>query len=105
MHSVFISTQAVEDLKDIFTALISWSKGSLELDHALEYINDIENQCYSLAYKTYHFRTRYSAHKLYGEKVLTYRRKSKTIWYIIYNIDLNQDIYIAKIISNYLTEK
>ncbi len=105
MSSVYISAQAVNDLKDIFTALIAWSKGTLELDHALAYVNDIENQCYSLIHKTYHFRTRYSNHKQFGEKVLTYRRKSKTIWYIIYNIDAHQNILITKIISNYLTEE
>ncbi|MBP1676624.1 MAG: hypothetical protein H6Q20_1183 [Bacteroidetes bacterium] len=105
MSSVYISAQAIDDLKDIFTSLISWSKGSLELNHALEYVTDIENQCYSLIHKTYHFRTRYSDHKQFGEKVLMYRRKSKTVWYIIYNIDTKQNILITKIISNYLTEE
>jgi hypothetical protein len=51
MSSVYISAQAIDDLKDIFTSLISWSKGSLELNHALEYVTDIENQCYSLFIK------------------------------------------------------
>jgi plasmid stabilization system protein ParE len=103
MSAVYISQQAVDDLKNIFSALVSWPKGPLELEHALQYVDDIENKCYSLANKTYHFRTSYSTHKLYGDKVLTYRRNPATIWYIIYNIDQSQNILITKIISNHLT--
>jgi len=103
MASVYISQQAVNDLKNIFTALISWEKGSLELEHALQYVNDIEARCYSLLNKTHHFRTTFSIHKLYGDRVLTYRRNQATVWYIIYNIDKSHNILITKIISNYLT--
>jgi plasmid stabilization system protein ParE len=103
MSAVYISPQAVDDLKNIFTALINWKKGSLELDHALKYVDDIEARCLSLANKTYHFRTTFTTHKLYGDKVVTYRRNRSTVWYIIYNIDSFQNIIITKIISNYLT--
>jgi plasmid stabilization system protein ParE len=103
MAAVFISHQAVDDLKNIFTALITWEKGPLELEHALQYVDDIEAKCFSLANKTYHFRTTYSTHKIYGDKVLTYRRSRTTVWYIIYTIDRFQRILITKIISNYLT--
>jgi len=103
MAGVYISRQAVEDLKSIFTALITWEKGPLELEHALQYVGDIEAKCFSLANKTYHFRTVFSTHKLFGDKVLTYHRNRATVWYIIYNIDTFHNVLITKIISNYLT--
>jgi len=53
MAAVYISHQAVNDLKNIFTALITWEKGPLELVHALQYVDDIEAKCFSLANKTY----------------------------------------------------
>ncbi len=83
MSAVYITQQAVNDLKNIFTALINWEKGPLELDHALQYVDDIEAKCFSLVNKTYHFRTTFSTHKLYGDKVSTYRRNRSTVWYII----------------------
>ena len=103
MAAVYISHQAVDDLKNIFTALITWEKGPLELEHAMQYVDDIEFKCSSLANKTYHVRTTSSTHKLYGDKVLTYRRNRATVWYIIYTIDRFHNVLITKIISNYLT--
>ena len=103
MKNVHISQAAIDDLKNIFTALITWEKGALELEHALKYIDDIENQCYSIGYKTYHSKATYSTHKLYGDKVYKYRRNSTTTWYIIYTIDIHRNILITKIISNYKT--
>ena len=103
MKNVHISQAAIDDLKNIFTALITWEKGALELEHALHYIDDIENQCYSIGHKTYHSKATYSSHKSVGDKVYKYRRNPTTIWYIIYTIDNLQNILITKIISNYKT--
>ena len=103
MKNVLISQTAIDDLKNIFTALMNWEKGALELEHALQYIDDIENQCYSIGYKTYHSKATYSTHKLFGDKVYKYRRNPTTTWYIIYKIDNHQNILITKIISNYKT--
>lgn len=103
MNNVHISQAAIDDLKDIFTALITWKKGALELDHALQYVDDIENQCYSIGYKTNHSNATYSTHKQFGDKVYKYRRNPTTTWYIIYTIDNLQNILITKIISNYKT--
>lgn len=105
MAAVYLSRQAIDDLKNIFTALITWKKSPLELEHALRYVDDIEAKCFSLANKTYHLRTTFSTHKMYGDKVLTYRRNRTTVWYIIYNIDPSHNILITKIISNYMTVK
>ncbi len=103
MNNVYLSKIAIDDLKDIFTALITWEKGPLELEHALQYIDDIENQCYSIGTKTYPAKANYSTHKLFGDKVYKYRRNPTTTWYIIYMIDNHQNILITKIISNYKT--
>ena len=103
MKKVYISQQAIDDLNNIFTALINWEKGYLELEHALQYVNDIENQCYSIGLKTYHSKAIYANHKAFGDKVYTYRRNRTTCWYIIYTIDRFQNILIAKIISNFNT--
>ena len=103
MKNVHLSQEAFEDLKNIFTALITWKKGALELEHALQYIDDIEKQCYSIGYKTYHSKATYAAHKLFGDKVYKYRRNPATTWYIIYTIDNLQNIIITKIISNHKT--
>jgi hypothetical protein len=104
MNKVLISQQAISDLENIFTALITWQKGVLELEHALQYVDDIENQCYSLSLKTYHFKATYSDHKLFGDRVHKYRRTPNTIWYIIYQIDSFHNILITKITSNYITQ-
>lgn len=103
MNFVYISQEAINDLNNIFTALITWKKGALEFEHALQYVNDIESQCYSIGLKSYHSKSIYSSHKIFGENVFKYRRNSSTIWYIIYNIDNQGNILISKIISNYKT--
>lgn len=103
MNNVYISLQAVEDLNNIFTGLINWKKGALEIEHALQYVDDIEKSCYSIGYKTYHSKAKHPSHKLFGEKVFLYRRNPSTDWYIVYNIDHTNTIFITKIISNYLT--
>jgi len=103
MNNVIISELAIDDLKNIFTALITWKKGALEMHHALQYVEDIEKQCYSIGQKTYHSRAIYSTHKLFGNKVYNYRRNAATTYYIIYNLDNQQNILITRIISNYKT--
>ena len=103
MKKVYISQQAVDDLNSIFTALITWKNGSLEIEHALQYVDDIERQCYSIGLKSYHSKANYAIHKTFGDKVYTYRRNRTTCWYIIYSIDQFQNILITKIISNFNT--
>ncbi len=105
MSNVYISQQAIEDMNAIFHVLMTWQKGKLEISHALRYVDDIENECYSIAFIPKHFSTTYIAHKQYGEKVHKYRRNANTTWYIIYNMDIQKNIFINKIISNYTTAK
>ena len=100
---VIYSLTAIDDLTDILFGLRNWTKHLISDEHALNYVDDISDICDKLDSKTFHFNTRYSIHKRYGEKVHTYRRSKKTVWYIIYNLDQHGNVYIQKIISNYKT--
>jgi hypothetical protein len=103
MSHVFLSKQAVQDLKTIFQGLISWSKGALELPHALRYVNEIENACYALGNKPIHLRSRFLVHQHFGTYVFRFRRNRQTTWYIVYDIAPNGTILVNKILSNHTT--
>ena len=100
---VFYSTQADNDLDEILDGLLTWRKHTLTREFCLSYISDLVDVCDSLDTKVIHFNTTYEAHRLYGEKVHKYVRNKNTTWYIIYDIDLYDNVFINKIISNYLT--
>ncbi len=100
---VFYSANARIDLKIIFDGLLTWSKHQLEYNHVVIYHNTIIDICDSLDAKSFHFNTRYTAHKRFGEKVHTYRRSKQTVWYIIYNLDKHGNIFIQSILSNHNT--
>ena len=100
---VFYSIQADNDLDEILEGLLTWRKHTLTREFCLSYISEFIDVCDSLDKKTIHFNAVYDTHKLYGDKVHKYVRNKNTTWYIIYNIDLSNNVYINKIISNYLT--
>ena len=100
---VFYSTQADDDLDEILEGLLNWKKFTLTRDFCLSYISDLVDVCDSLDTVTIHIKTVYETHKRYGEKVYKYSRNKSTTWYIIYDIDLYNNVYINKIISNHLT--
>jgi len=100
---VIYSLSAINDLTTILFGLRNWTKHLISDEHALNYVDDISDVCDKLDRKTFHFNTRYTIHKRYGEKVHTYRRSKQTIWYIIYNLDQHGNVYIQKILSNYST--
>jgi hypothetical protein len=100
---VFYSHIARQDLKSIFDGLLTWSKHQLEYNHVVLYHNTIIDVCDSLDKKAIHFNTRYIIHKRYGEKVHTYKRNKQTVWYIIYNLDQHNNVYIQRILSNHTT--
>jgi len=100
---VYYSRQADNDLDDILEGLLSCRKFVLSRDFCLNYISDIIDVCDKLPSKTYHANAVYEMHKRYGEKVYKYSRNKNTVWYIIYNRDSWGNIFVNKIISNYLT--
>ena len=100
---VFYSIQAENDLDEILEGLLTWQKHTLTREFCMNYLSDIIDICDSLDTKTLHFETLYKTHKRYGKKVHKYTRNKNTIWYIIYDIDTYNNIYINKIINNYLT--
>jgi len=100
---VYYSKQADSDLDEILEGLLSWKKHTLTREFCLDYVSDIITVCDSLDTKTYHFDVVYEIHKHYGKKVHKYSRNNATTWYIIYDVDLLNNIYINKIINNHLT--
>ena len=101
---VYFSRQAKIDLELIFKGIISWEKHSITIEHVERYIDDISDSANNLSTKTKHQNCIYPSHKQYGDKFFRYRRNKNTIWYLIYNVDFYGNIFIEKIISNYLTE-
>jgi plasmid stabilization system protein ParE len=103
MKKVFYSVQAAEDLENIFCGLATWEKHPMELLHVAAYVSDIRKACDKLGTNVFHRKCTYKIHQQYGNYILAYRRTSSTVWYIIYNIDKEENIRIEKIINNYIT--
>jgi hypothetical protein len=99
---VFYSIQADNDLDEILEGLLTWQKHTLTREFCLSYISDLIDVCDSLDTKIPHFNTVYETHKQYGDKVHKFVRNRNTTWYIIYDIDLSNNVFINKIISNKL---
>ncbi|MCL2649580.1 MAG: hypothetical protein FWD60_00975 [Candidatus Azobacteroides sp.] len=99
---VFFNPAARQDLEEIRIGLLYWEKIKLSKNFIHSYIDDIIDECYYLDKKHVHLSVQYETHRQYGEKVHTYKRNANTIWYIIYN-KTGENIYVEKIISNYMT--
>ena len=100
---VYYSSQADIDLYDILVGLQKWGKHPLTYEHASQYVDEIVDVCDTLDTTVYHFPAQYPDHSQYGKFVYAYKRNQRTTWYVIYDIDEEKNIYIQKIISNYLT--
>ncbi|MDR3235299.1 MAG: hypothetical protein LBT48_01030 [Prevotellaceae bacterium] len=100
---VFISRQAKLDLDNIVIGLLEWDKISLTIPEVMQYVDDIVDICYQLHTLHYHHKATYNEHVTYGAYSYLYKRTRNTIWYIIYDIDAMDNIFVNKIISNYMT--
>jgi len=100
---VFVSQQAKIDLDNIIIGLLEWKKIELTVLEVMQYVDDISDICYNLDNFSYHHPAKYKEHLKYGEFSYSYKRNRNTTWYIIYDIDLYNHIYVNKIISNYIT--
>ncbi|MDR2146536.1 MAG: hypothetical protein LBE91_08790 [Tannerella sp.] len=90
-------------MDNIITGLLEWEKVELTVPEVMRYVDDIADICYQLKDLSYHHPAKYKEHLKYGEYFHPYARNRNTTWYIIYDIDLHNHIYVNKIISNYLT--
>lgn len=59
---VYYSKQARYDLVMVLKGLLVWKKHPLEFEHAISYVNDIEEVCESLDQPGFHFDTKYRIH-------------------------------------------
>ena len=100
---VFIHRQAKIDLDNLVTALLEWDKITLSVTEVMQYVDDIVDICYQLNDSAYHQHAKYKEHLKYGTYSHSYRRNKSTTWYIIYNIDSQNNIFINKIMNNYMT--
>jgi len=100
---IYYSPQVYNDLDDILEGLTAWQKHVLTHEFCLNYVLDIIDICDSIDDKPFHLNAFYEIHKRYGKKVHKYSRNRTTTWYIIYDIDSHNNVFINKIISNHLT--
>jgi len=106
---VYFNKSALNDIEQIFTGLLEWrTKNNNQLrmtfEEAWDYRDDLFKIGNSLDSLTYDAKTQYEMHKQYGEFVHRYNKNQRTQWYFIYN-KVGKDIYLNKIISNYMTIK
>jgi len=100
---VFYSEQADIDLDNILQGLLNWDRFTLTKEHCEKYVSDIISICDALDNSIFHTHSTFPEHKRFGKYVYHYRRSKNTTWYIIYNNDRFQNIYIQHIVSNHLT--
>jgi hypothetical protein len=100
---VYYNPEALEDFENILYGLLLWPKHPLEPEHARQYMRDMGELCDTLDCKFFHEKSFYSIHRRFGNYIHRYKRNKNTTWYIIYNIDFQDNIWIEKIMNNYLT--
>ena len=100
---VFYSQQANNDLDQILEGLLTWEKIVLTHEYCHNYVQAIISQCNRLDKTIYHARCTYQQHKQFGRYVHHFRKSKHTTWYIIYNKDKFNNIFIQHLVSNHLT--
>jgi hypothetical protein len=100
---VYYSVEAYNDLDCIFYGLVFWPKHPLEPKHAIQYMRDIEKICSTLDCKAFHEKSTYNLHRRFGNYLHRYKRNQNTCWYIIYDKDLFNNVFIERIMNNYIT--
>jgi hypothetical protein len=100
---VYISKQAKIDLDNIVIGLLEWNKVELPVDEVMCYVDDMVDICYQLGNSIYHRKATCDNHLRFGSYTYPYKRNKNTIWYIIYEIDSQNNILVNKIINNHVT--
>ncbi|GHT85861.1 hypothetical protein FACS189415_4160 [Bacteroidia bacterium] len=105
---VFYSKRSQKDFIRIFKGLLNWKTTNLQprmtYAEVVNYRNEIYIKCLSITDLEIHNTPNYADHEKFGKYVLTYKRNTRTTWYIIYDVKRNGDILIKKIMNNYLTK-
>jgi len=104
---VFYNKSALDDIEQIFIGLLDWrTKDNKQLrmtfDEVWNYRNDLFNTGNTLDTLSYNAEAQYEIHKQYGRYVYRHNKNKRTQWYFIYDKKGN-DVFINKIINNYLT--
>jgi hypothetical protein len=100
---VFIKRQARIDLDGIVAGLLEWDKITLSVQEVMQYVDDIADACYQLDNAVHRSKAKFESHLKYGAYSYSYKRNKFTTWYIIYDVDSHNDVYVNKILSNYQT--
>jgi mRNA-degrading endonuclease YafQ of YafQ-DinJ toxin-antitoxin module len=105
---VFYSKRSQKDFVRIFKNLLNWKTKNKQIrmtyEEVVNYRNDLYSKSLSIADISIHLPTRYADHKKFGHFIFTYKRNSRTTWYIIYDVKRNGDILVKKIMNNYITK-
>jgi len=104
---VFFNKTALDDIEKIFIGLLEWHTKDnwqpiMTFDDVWKYRDDLFNVGNSLDTLLYNDKAQYDIHKKHGQYIYRYNRNQRTQWYFIYD-KTGEDIFINKIISNYLT--
>ena len=104
---VFFNKTALDDIEQIFVGLLEWhtkdnGQPLMTFDEVWNYRDDLFNVGNTLDTLPYDTKVKYEVHKKYGQYVYRYDRNKRTQWYFIYD-KTGEDVFINKIISNYLT--
>ena len=106
---VFFSKSALEDIESLFVGLLEWKTKDnqqpiMTFDEVWNYRNELFDAGNSLDHLLFHIEAKFETHKQFGKFICRYDRNLRTQWYFIYDKVAN-NIFINKIISNYLTIK
>jgi hypothetical protein len=105
MNKVYFNRLARSDLRAIFIGLLTWKKIEISREEAKSYVLSIYQVALTIPKKHFHERCKYKMHLKYGTYAVRYRRNSRTMWYVIYNIDpFTGNIFVEKIVNNYTTK-
>jgi len=104
---VFYNQSALDDIEQIFIGLLEWDTKDnkqvrMTFDEVWDYRNNLVSIGNTLDSLSYNAETQYEMHKQYGKYVYRYNKNQRTQWYFIYD-KVGENVFINKIINNYLT--
>ena len=101
---IYIKKRASNDLARLVIKLMTFKKHPLTREHAIDYVEKIKSECYTLMNLSVRRKAIYYTHQKHGTFVHRYDKHDNIQWYIIYDFDKYGNILIKKIISNNQTK-